>query len=222
MSNLENRIKSSVISGIIEVFTTHPLDYAKTLIQNKNKNITLDQFLKNPYKGVSSRLIGVIPMRVLFWNSITYFKENGYNPISSGILTASIQTIVDYPIEQIKIQKMINNSSVKNAFINSNIYKGFSITLCRNIGFAVILNKVIDKKDGSYYHGAIGGFAGAVLTHPLDSLKTWYQSNNNNYPTHWTYKDYYKGWYFRAGISLISMNVGWLVYSTLQNYYKQK
>lgn len=221
MSTLETRVKSSIISGIIEVVSTHPLDYAKTLLQNKNNTVTIQQFLKNPYKGVSSRVIGIIPMRMLFWNSITFFKENGYKPISAGILTASIQTLVDYPIEQIKIQKMINNSSIKNAFLNSNIYTGFSLTLTRNIGFAVVLNKVIDGKDGSYYHGAIGGFAGAVLTHPLDSLKTWYQSNNNTYPKHWTYNDYYKGWYFRAGISLISMNIGWLVYSKLQNHYKK-
>lgn len=215
MTTLEVRIKSSVIAGIIEVFTTHPLDYAKTLLQNKNNTITLNQFLKQPYKGISSRLVGIIPMRIVFWNSLTYFKENNYKPLYAGLLTASIQTLIDYPIEQIKIQKMLNNTTMRNAFAQPNLYKGFGITLSRNIGFAVILNKCIDGNDGSYYHGAIGGFLGAVSTQPLDALKTWYQSNNYKYPTHWTFTDYYKGWYFRAGISLMSMNIGWLVYSSL-------
>jgi len=222
MTTMENRIKSSLISSVIEVFATHPLDYAKTLLQNNTKNVTLQDYLKNPYKGLTSRLIGVAPMRILFWNSITYFKERNIHPILAGVYTASIQTTIDYPIEQMKIQKMIHNQSPLKAFKQKNLMKGFGLTLSRNMGFAMVLNSCIHNKDGSYYHGAIGGFMGAVLTHPLDSLKTWYQAGNHHYPKNWKFNDYYKGWYFRAGISLISMNIGWIVYSKLQEYYRNK
>jgi hypothetical protein len=74
-------------------------------------------------------------MRILFWNTITYCKEKNMNPILVGIYTVSIQTTVDYPIEQIKIQKMIHNQSVLNAFNQTNLSKGFVLTLLRNIGF---------------------------------------------------------------------------------------
>ena len=181
--SFENRVKSSAVSGVLEIIATHPLDYGKTLLQSNTKNITFKEFISNPYKGFGSRIIGIVPMRILFWNSINYFKEIGYNPILAGLCTAVVQTSVDYPIEQIKIQRMIhNNHSILAAFTQPNLLKGYTLTLSRNIGFAVLLNCCIDGHDGSYYHGALGGFIGSVITHPIDSLKTWYQAGNVNYP----------------------------------------
>jgi Mitochondrial carrier protein len=220
------RVKSSVVSGVIEVFATHPLDYAKTILQNSDQSKikgSFQDFLRNPYRGVISRLFGIVPMRILFWNSITYFKERGYDPITAGSLTAIIQTSVDYPIEQIKTQMMLHNENgLMAAFRKPNLFKGYMYNLTRNMGFAIVLNICIDGHDGSYYHGAVGGFLGSVVTHPLDSLKTWYQAGNKNYPTHWTMRNYWNGWHLRAGISLISMNIGWFVFSTLSKYLRQQ
>ena len=221
MTTLENKIKSSIISSTIEVFATHPLDYAKTLLQNNTKNFTLQDYLKNPYKGVTNKLIGTVPMRILFWNSIIYCKEQNIHPILAGIYIGSIKSILDYPLEQIKIQKMIHNQSALNAFNQKNLTKGFALTLLRNMGFTIVLTSCIRNNDDSMIHGAIGGFMGSILTHPLDSLKTWYQAGNKNYPIQWSINDYYKGWYFRAGISLISMNIGWIVYNKFIKYYKK-
>lgn len=218
--SLENRLKSSALSGVLEILATHPLDYGKTILQNNVNNVTFKEFLAQPYKGFTSRLAGIVPMRVLFWNSITYFREVGFNPILAGLCTAVVQTTVDYPIEQVKIQKMIhNNHCVRSAFSQPNLMKGFSLTLSRNVGFAVILNCCIDGQDGSFYHGAVGGFVGSVLTHPIDSLKTWYQAGNTSYPSHWSVANYCRGWHLRAGISLVSMNIGWIVFSKMQIYY---
>lgn len=221
--SVENRIKSSALSGILEIMSTHPLDYAKTIMQTGSKDVTFKQFLSNPYKGFTSRLAGVVPMRVLFWNTMTYCRELGYNPVWAGVCTAVVQTSVDYPIEQIKVQSMLrNNTNVLLAFKQPNLLKGYSLTLSRNIGFAVILNCCIDGQDGSFYHGAVGGFIGSIITHPVDSLKTWYQAGNTSYPTHWRVADYCKGWHLRASISLISMNIGWIVFSKMQMHYKMK
>jgi len=218
--SLETRIKSSVVSGLIEVCCTHPLDFAKTILQNEKgqRKQAFQEFLKQPYKGVSSRIIGIVPMRILFWNSITYFKEKGYHPVMAGIYTAFIQTSVDFPIEQIKTQKMLkNNHNIMSAFRQPGLPYGFGANLSRNMGFAVVLNCIIDGHDGSYYHGALGGFLGAVLTQPLDSLKTWYQAGNSTYPN-WQVQNYFRGWHLRAGISLISMNIGWFVFSKMKQY----
>lgn len=59
--SFENRLKSSAISGVLEIIATHPMDYGKTLLQtDKNKvNVTLKQFLMHPYKGFVSRVIGI-------------------------------------------------------------------------------------------------------------------------------------------------------------------
>jgi Mitochondrial carrier protein len=218
------RVKSSVVSGVVEVFATHPLDYAKTILQNSDRSkvsSSFQQFLTNPYRGVVTRLFGIVPMRILFWNSITYFKERGFDPVTAGSLTALVQTSVDYPIEQLKTQMMLHNKScIRSAFKKPNLFTGYMYNLSRNMGFAIVLNLCIDGHDGSYYHGALGGFLGAIITHPLDSLKTWYQAGNHHYPSHWKLTHYWSGWHLRAGISLISMNIGWYVFSTLSKYLK--
>ena len=217
---LYNKLEASLFSGIVEVIATHPLDYAKTILQN-NPNSKLKDYIKTPYKGVTSRLIGVVPMRILFWNSLDYFKNLGYNPILAGLYTSIIQTCVDFPIEQIKTQQINkNNYNLITSFKNSKIFPSYTSHLARNAGFAIIVNEIIQKNPDSLYYGAIGGFMGSLLTHPFDSLKTWYMSGNKNYPTHWTFKEYMKGWHYRCGVSLISMNIGWIVYHRLSNRKK--
>lgn len=217
---MESKIKASIVAGLMEVLTTHPIDYVKTLSQDgKSTNEILKKVIKNPYTGIHSRVVGVIPMRILFWNTLDYFHKNKYSAISAGALTASIQTLIDYPIEQIKIQCMINKVSWKNAF-RINHFPSFTTHLSRNILFASVFASFIDYNPDSYYLAALGGFAGAIISHPLDSLKTWYQSGNINYPKHWTMENYFKGWHHRGIISLISMNIGWIVFRKIQHYMK--
>jgi hypothetical protein len=213
-------LNASIVSAITEVISTHPIDYVKTIMQNNSRNLNYNEIkslLQTPYKGVSSRLIGIVPMRVLFWNSLEYFKNKGFNPCYAAICTSLIQTTVDYPIEQIKTQKIINNCSIFQSFNNVKITHAVSTHLIRNIGFAVCFNSIIQKDPDSFYYGAVGGFVGSVITHPFDSLKTWYQSGNKIYPTPWRINNYMKGWNYRCGISLISMNVGWIIYHRLKD-----
>ena len=226
--NNYSRIKASVISGVIEVGATHPIDYIKTILQKNEKRFNIKEFksyLRTPYKGVGSRLIGVVPMRILFWNSLDHFKSIGYNPILAGFYTSIIQTSIDYPIEQIKTQQMIKNTNQNlfNHFKDIRILPSVFSHLGRNAGFAVVINQIIQKKPDSLYYGAIGGFLASLITHPFDSLKTWYMTGNNHYPKHWRIKDYMRGWHYRCGISLISMNIGWIIYYRLskkEDYHK--
>jgi hypothetical protein len=137
MTDISNKLQASLIAGVVEVFVTHPMDYTKTLLQ---KNISykgvINEFSVNPYKGMTSRMLGVVPMRIIFWNSFSFFKNNNYNIIHSSLLTGLCQTAIDYPIEQIKIQKMLNNNNIINSFRNNNILmKGFMLTYLRNSGF---------------------------------------------------------------------------------------
>ena len=219
-----NRLKASLVSGVIEVGATHPLDYLKTLLQKNGNKVNVQEIkesMKTPYKGVGSRLIGVVPMRILFWNSLDYFKTKGCNPIIAGFYTSIIQTSIDYPIEQIKTQQMIQNNYQKTNFFSYfkdvKFYPSVMSHLGRNAGFAVIMNQIIQKKPDSMYYGAIGGFVASLVTHPFDTLKTWYMTGNKNYPKHWTFKDFMRGWHYRCGISLISMNIGWIIYYRLSN-----
>jgi hypothetical protein len=208
-------IKASVISAIIEVSTTHPIDYLKTIVQN-NKNVNYKEVLKTPYKGLTSRFVGIVPMRMLFWNSLDYFQNKGFNAYSSAIITSVIQTSIDYPIEQAKTQRIIHNKKFMDSFKGVKLRESILVHLMRNMFFAISVNSIINRDKNSFYYGALGGFCGSLITHPLDTLKTWYQSGNKNFPNHWKIKDYMAGWGYRCSVSLIGMNIGWIIYHRLK------
>jgi len=208
------QILASIISGIVEVIFTHPIDNVKTQIQNNQKNKTK---IHITFNGFSTRLIGVVPMRFLFWNSLDYFKTNNFNVYSSSILTAIIQTTIDYPIEQIKTQQIINNKKIRNCFQGIDIYKASFAHLSRNVIFTTCFSVIIQQNLDSFYYGAFGGLVGSFVTQPLDTLKTWYQSGRKYYPTHWKLKHYMTGWHYRCSGSFISMNIGWVLFHRLKN-----
>ena len=79
-TNIKYKFISGGISGVVEVICTHPIDLVKTKLQEASqKNIVI----KNPiqyfyskyrfyglqylYTGFIPRIIGIIPMRLVFW-----------------------------------------------------------------------------------------------------------------------------------------------------------
>jgi hypothetical protein len=214
-----NYIEASLISSIVEVVLTHPLDYVKTLIQ-KDRKINLNgsslMNIKKLYTGINSKLIGTIPMRFLFWNSLEYFNNNNYNKISAGILTSIFQTSIDFPIEVIKIQKINNNICWINSFKNIKIFPSLSIHLIRNTIFSIGVNVTIGDDKNSLYKAGLGAAIGSIISHPFDTLKTWYQSGEQYFPRKWTLKNYYRGVQYRTSISFISINIGWILYRRLK------
>ena len=98
--------------------------------------------------------------------------------------------------------------------------KASSIHLVRNMGFTLSLCSIIQINPDSLYYGAVGGLIGSLITHPLDTLKTWYQSGQQNYPVHWNFRNYIQGWKYRCSLNLISMNIGWVIFHRLNNNKK--
>jgi len=222
MNNIH--VKASILAGCTEVIVTHPFDYIKTISQSNNisnSKINYYDALRTPYKGIISRLFGIVPMRFIFWNSLEYFKNKNFNSLQSAILTSIIQTTIDYPVEQIKTQQILKKNLKKGDLLKSFNYKSsipaFNFHLIRNMGFAICFNKIIHLDTESLYYGAIGGFVGSILTQPMDSLKTWYQIGNTKFPKHWLSKHYMIGWHYRCIISLLSMNIGWIIFHRIKD-----
>jgi hypothetical protein len=201
---MDLNLKASIISSFVELAITHPIDYLKTLKQNNTKNY-ISILKQNPYVGIKSKLYGNLPMRLIFWNSIEYGKNNNLSKLEASLLGATLQTLIDFPIEIYKINKMTNN---KNKL---KILPSFSYHYLRNIGFTITYSYV------SNINPALAGLSGALLTQPLDCLKTHYQSGNINYPYQWKIYDYYKGGLFRCSISFISMGVGSYIFNILKD-----
>lgn len=200
---MDIHLKASILSSFTELIFTHPIDYLKTLKQNNNPNY-LSLLKKNPYTGIQSKLYGNLPMRLIFWNSIEFGKKNNFSPLHTALLGSSLQTLIDYPIEIHKIKK-INNQLYKNLFIPS-----FSFHFLRNLGFTLTFISI------SPFNTPFAGLSSAILTQPFDCLKTYYQSGNQKFPTHWKITDFYKGTFYRASISLISMSIGSYIFNLLK------
>jgi len=207
------RAKYSTIAALAELITTHPIDYYKTLKQNKISNIK-KYILRNPYKGLTSRLIGILPMRITFWSTLDYLKSNKYSTYYIPLIVSTAQTILDVPIEQSKINQMNN---MKMLYIPKNFWKGVLFHYQRNILFAYgFYSGGLLFKDNPYAAGLVGGLIGSLISHPFDCLKTYYQSSGNNLVN-------LKGDFFIRGIiprtlqSTISMSIGYGTFILLKN-----
>ena len=192
------------ISALAEVLCTHPIDSAKTRMQTGH---SLTRPLSWIYKGVGYRLCGVIPMRIVFWQTMDISRSYLPSPILAGAVAGICQSIVDVPIECGKILKMTGG---KVAF--GNMFNGAFLNTARNAGFAA---GVCAGREwyGGWYGAALGAVVGSILTHPLDTLKSRAQGTIRNSNCH----SLWQGVYTRALLSCTTMGVGALVY----DYSKQ-
>lgn len=209
---MENILCSSA-SAISELVFTHPLDYYKTMKQNNIKNI-FNIIKKNPYKGVSSRLIGIVPMRISFWSTMDYLKKKQYNPIIIPLVTSTIQTILDVPIEQAKTNLM---NRKKITFIPKYWIKGSINHYARNILFTYGFFFSTLNIDNPLVAGLFGGMFGSIISQPFDSLKTFYQSGKSKPQINLPFL--FRGVIPRTSVSFISMGVGFSTFSFFKTLF---
>jgi hypothetical protein len=153
-----------------------------------------------------------------------FFKEDFVNltiHIIPGLITGSVQSLVDNPIEVMKIKLMTGVKTVKI----TKMYLGFGYLLSRNIIFAIPVAYFINTygNKNSFIAGSIGGIIGSILSQPLDVLKTErqrkYNSGNNikkitmreliiNNP-----KSLFSGLMLRTSLSFINMGIGFTVFN---------
>ena len=258
MNDKHVKYKSGIIAGLIEVMVTHPIDFYKTQKQfyAYSNNLKKKFRIANMYNGIFTRMVGIIPMRITFWCSHDiseeYLQKKSFGNIRfalAGGFAGTCQTFIDYPTEQIKIRRMIYRDSYLNIFKDfansSNILKGFSFTLLRNIGFASIFNFILKNNTNNYdpfYHNFLiaagSGFIASVLTQPLDYFKTVIQSNkeskknlNEIYTNSLTSQNkqlfnmkhlvFFNGVWSRSSISFLGMGIGFSVYDKFKKLLTQ-
>lgn len=235
---------SGSLSGLIEVSVTHPLDRIKTKMQEntlKHENISFKSTIKNIYlydnfyKGFLPRIIGIIPMRLVYWgtlstmNKLVQYNNDIIKYIVPGLVAGTIQSLIDNPIEVIKIKLMTSNVTSSHTtsghkFFTYQSYKGFGACLMRNIIFAIpvgITTRSHDYFNNPFLSGAIGGTVGSILSHPFDVLKTEKQRCGNQYDKYIdVVKDIYKynpakfwsGISMRTSLSCINMGIGFFAF----------
>jgi len=221
------------LSGIIEVLGTHPFDYIKTQMQYNNKFQLNKIKFTQLYTGIIPRVIGVAPMRLVFWGMqdttscyLFYQKINTpFNFLIIGSISAFCQTIIDNQIEQLKIAQITNKKfAIKNLITTFN---GFQPTLYRNMIFASSIsyfcfNKKLTTTHEKIIYPMIGSFIGTILSQPLDYVKTIKQSTNCNDSIIQIMKknknNLFIGGFYRSSLSIISMSIGFFVYNELLSF----
>lgn len=211
-----NFLYSLIAGGIAGTSTDvffYPIDTIKTRLQSK-EGFFKNGGYKNVYSGISACIIASAPSASLFFVTYDYFKHtlklNHSTRLSDHqvhMLSASLGEItacsVRVPAEVIKqrtqatlgstplitLKAIIKESQGSISLLKNNLYKGFGMTVTREIPFTCIQfplyeymklkwsnHSKIQKKDLEPWKGAIcGSLAGATaaaITTPLDVIKT--------------------------------------------------
>lgn len=232
---------SGGLAGLVEISLTHPLDYIKTKRQEfLHKNMSTNHFyqkiyngnIRNLYKGISSRLIGIIPMRMIYWGSQGYTRDyldrnkmkSKYNFFIIGTVGGSCQTIIDNQIEVVKVSKMLDK---KLTLKDLSKFNGFLPTLYRNVIFANVLalfcfNSREYNNIEKFAYSAIGGALGSLFSQPFDYAKTITQSGLDNRSTlaiisdgNLSFNKLFAGGLSRAILGFCSMGIGFLSYDSI-------
>ena len=100
-----------------------------------------------------------------------------YSGILAGVTGGSCQTIIDNPIEVIKIKSMTNQKIMLSELIQN---KGFIATLSRNVGFAICISSLCFNKESrsdivNFGYSSGAGVLGSIITQPFDYVKTQQQ-----------------------------------------------
>lgn len=246
------------VSGVLEVTMTQPLDLLKTQIQNdKLKNLlqstnmmsyTSSIYRSNGlagfYRGYVPRIMGIIPMRVTYWGTISHVNDilsDERSRINRAIIAGSIcgvaQTLIDNPVEVIKTKMMTNSKLSFTDAIKMLQPNGLTVHLMRNIQFAMCVNFMMSFRTDNNFHNfglcAIGGVLGSITSQPFDVMKTEKQRHIsikiNNQKTYIEMiqegiknpKMLWTGGLIRATQGFINMGIGGVTFMILMDLMKK-
>lgn len=207
-----------IVSSITEVIITQPIDVIKTLKQNR---IIPTYNIKTLYKGFTPRLYGNIPSLSMFLFSQSYLDsklnmDKPYNKLLLPLIAGCSQTLIDNPIEVIKINKIMG---IKNL----NLLKGFVPHYFKNsilIGSVYHSRKYAENNLHSSYSnfngiiGAAGGLIGTYMSHPFDTIKTLQQSNKEF--KNIKFKNLLVGMHLRGLMNFLSFTISLSIFDVIK------
>ena len=186
--------------GITRVSISYPFDVIKVNMQKllfKNTYETICFLIKNDkfrfYRGSSLSYASVgIDRAFQFYLMEKLNNLNSNTFVNSSILSiaSSIYSIpIQYLTSNIALKSNVNigqfiKTEIKN---NTNLYKGYPLEIIRNVagstifmGTYYLLRNNFGANQYSYIYGGVSGISVWLITFPLDSIRTDYQTTNCN------------------------------------------
>jgi hypothetical protein len=124
------------------------------------------------WQGIGIRAAGVFPVRIVFWSTMDVMMDRGLHPVLAGGIAGCAQTIVDTPVEAAKVSRMTGGMPVNLR----TMWRGTLWNLPRNAAFAAAVCAGRSSTD-TVWGAPSGAIIGAVITHPLDTLKSRAQAS---------------------------------------------
>ena len=188
--DLKNFVGGTV-GGVIGTFLSHPFDTIKNRIQtNKPYNI---YNIRDLYKGLSVPLFGIALEKTIVFGTYNTTKNQITKLIDGEIISSTISgfiagiccTVIVTPVEKIKIN--LQNS---NPIVYTNLYKGWTATLTREVpGYSIYFltyemikkyvytnNNLTMSMFDNFMIGGLCGLSSWVFIYPQDKIKTIIQN----------------------------------------------
>lgn len=231
------------IGGIIGTITSHPFDTIKNRIQTNNPYNIYN--LRDLYRGISVPLFGIALEKTIVFGTYNTTKKYINMITNNQIISSTISglnagilcTIIVTPVEKIKINLQNNNK-----ISYTNLYKGWTATLTREVpGYGIYFltyetikkyiftdkNKSMDLFDNMIV-GGLCGLSSWIFIYPQDKIKTIIQNASTEKKIANVYKDIkmnegFRGFYKGFSLCLlraIPLHAGVFVgYDIVQKYY---
>lgn len=236
------------LSGIIEVSVSHPLDRIKTKMQEMSlcdrkpcvkvamKEIHRAAGWPGFYTGYAARITGIMPMRLVYWETMRRMnksvagKPTWYQLLMPGLTVGLAQTLIDNPIEVLKVRRMTGESKTDWR----NVTKGFAPCVLRNIIFSITVSASVKLfgEEHPFLAAAGGGLAGSVISQPLDVVKTEMQRMYGNQASegmlaifrrlvHHNPQELFAGTVMRSTLSFVNMGIGFMAFKHIYNFVSE-
>ena len=190
------------IQGITRVTISYPFDVMKVNMQKLIHNNIKESFLKiyktDPYKfyrGSSLCYFTVGIERSIQYSVIEKMNKKNINPYISGLIMSIFSSIYQIPVQYLTTNIAIKNNNINlkkyivDIFKNkTNMYKGYFIETPKNIlgstiflgSYYTLRNKFGENNKIAPLYGAISGISVWIITFPIDTIRTEYQTSEKS------------------------------------------